>query len=79
MADGPSVWVEFRLYYLVPVSFTYLFAQFGNQFYLLFSLVELIGAISQHAQREALFGREEQEKAELSKEDQIRRVGTLLY
>lgn len=75
----PQSGSNFKLYYLVPVSFVYLFAQFGNQFYLLFSLVALIGAIGRHAQGEALFGPEEHEKAELSKEDQIRRSGTLLY
>ena len=75
----PNSGTNFKLYYLVPVSFVYLFAQFGNQTYLILSFVALIGAASRQAEGEAIYGPEGEEAAELSREEEIRRVGTLLF
>lgn len=46
---------------------------------MLLSLVALIGASSRHAEGEALYGPEGEEIAELSREEKIRRTGTLLF
>ncbi|WP_276299369.1 hypothetical protein [Halorussus lipolyticus] len=75
----PKSGTNFKLYYLVPISFVYMFSQFGNQTYLLLSLVALIGAASRHVEGEAIYGPGGEEIAELSREEKIRRIGTLLF
>jgi len=75
----PKSGSNFRLYYLVPISFIYLFSQIGGQIYLLLSLIALIGATSRQSQGEALYGPQGQEKPELDEKEKLRRIGTLIY
>lgn len=75
----PQSGTNFKLYYLVPLSFVYLFSQFGDQLYLLFALIALIGAASRHSEGEAIYGPGGEEKTQISHEEKIRRIGTLIY
>jgi len=73
--SGPN----YKLYYLVPVSFVYLFYQLGGRILLLLALIGLIGVTSRHSTAESLYGPNGREEADLSSEREIRRVGTLLF
>jgi len=73
--SGPN----YKLYYLIPASFVYLFYQLGERMLLVFALIGLIGVISRHSTAESVYGPDGNEEAELSSEREIKRMGTLLY
>lgn len=75
----PNSGHNYKLYYLIPVSFIYLFYQLGGWVLLVLALIGLIGVTSRHSAAESVYGPDGREKAELSSEQEIRRIGTLLY
>lgn len=70
---------NYKLYYLIPVSFIYLFYQLGREILLVLALIGLIGVISRHSTSESVYGSNGKTEADLSTEQEIRRVGALLY
>jgi len=75
----PDAKRNYRLYYLIPLSFVYLYVETGLQIQIYLSVVATVGAVSRHASEEAIFGPNMQEKGELGEIQQIRRVGTLIF
>ncbi|QLG62210.1 hypothetical protein [Halorarum salinum] len=75
----PRSGANYELYYIIPVSFVFLFSQRGKGIYLLLAMVALLGAASRHSAGEAMYGPGGEEKRELSDEGVIQRVGTMLH
>lgn len=75
----PSSGHNYKLYYLIPVSFVYLFYQLGERVLLIFALIGLIGVISRHATAESVYGPDGRDEAKLSSKQEIRRIGALLF
>jgi len=73
--SGPN----YKLYYLVPASFIYLFYHLGGQYLLVLGLIGLIGVITRHSVGESVYGPDAKEENDLSSEREIRRIGTLLF
>lgn len=73
-------WKEnFQLYYLVPISFVYLYTLLGAQTYLLYALIALFGAAARHASGEAMYGPGAEAIDEIDHEEEIHRRGTILF
>jgi hypothetical protein len=75
----PDAKRNYRLYYLIPLSFVYLFVETGSQVHLLFFGAAIIGATSRHASGEAIYGPHMEEKGELTSVEKVRRTGTLIF
>ncbi|CDK38524.1 hypothetical protein [Halorubrum sp. AJ67] len=73
--SGPN----YKLYYLIPASFIYLFYQLGREILLVPALIGLIGVISRHSTSESLYGPDGKKEANLSSQREIHRVGALVY
>lgn len=75
----PDARRNYRLYYLIPLSFVYLFVETGSQVHVLFFVAAIIGATSRHASEEAIYGPNMIEKGGLTSVQEIRRTGTLIF
>ncbi|WP_152423081.1 hypothetical protein [Natrinema versiforme] len=75
----PQSEANYKLYYIVPLVFVYIFHQIGGGYNLVFALIALLGAASRHGIGEALYGPGGEEKSELSEVKEIRRLGTLIH
>jgi len=75
----PQAGWNYKLYYLVPVSFVYVFSITNAQVHLIFALIALIGAASRHSMGEAMYGPGGEEERELDPLKRIQRTGTVIF
>ncbi len=75
----PDSQERFKLYYLIPISYVYLFTLLDEQLYLWLSLIAVVGATTRHTSEEAIFGPRFEDQRELSKIAEIRRFGTVFF
>lgn len=75
----PNSGPNYKLYYLIPISFIYLFYRLGGRVLLVLALIGLIGVISRHSTGESVYGPNGKEEPELSSEREIRRMGSLFF
>lgn len=75
----PNAGTNHKLFYIVPLSFLYLYSLLGDSVYLVLTMIALMGAICRHTTGESIYGPRGEEKRELDSEDEIRRTGTFLF
>jgi len=76
---APDPEQQFRLYYLIPIVYIYLFTLTQNQLFFWCSVIGIIGATIRHSSEEAIWGPGYEDRRSLTQEAEIKRWGTLIF